>query len=167
MTAPSGLSDREIDERIAVHVFGLKPGVDFWDLPDHDFKPGGEHDRCGYSESLGYGEYSTCPEDVEACARCGETKCAAQHNHLDREVAVRCVHPLGSWLSIEGAFAVVKAMRARGYRACLDCASLPATVSEPYYCCFARADLSNGRSHSTSLPRAICLAALAALDVSK
>lgn len=165
MTPPvSALGEEEVDAEIARVIFNRDVGV----VPTHKWVSAVEPDGwCGRQYSIGYGEHSTCfSEDAEECSRCGTERCPGL---CETYADDKCDVPPPRYASdIACAFLVVEAMRARDLFVTIKddasgdddgqpCAWWDVTFFDPE----EPVDETAGAQHA-SLPRAICLAALAA-----
>lgn len=143
MTGRAEAGDRELDAKIAERLFG----EDMSPVQHADMFP-----RMATAERPG----------IIICLRCDAT--------WTRVEDISGVCPWGRvpdrYSSTgDGMLRVVEAMRAKGFKAVADWSSLPSNESEPCYAVFGRADLASGSARSTSMPRAVAIAALKALGV--
>jgi len=161
------VTDRELDALVAIHVFGAKDGADFWSRPDHEFV------RCdeGCQSDAGWG--ATCGLMREMCVRCEDIQTPSCDHYTVTERCEKSPNPYSS--SVACAFLVVEAMRAKGWEFSLHLE--PLDTGEPSWeAMFETPDFrdalsdagergTRGIEYAESAPRAICLAALRALNV--
>jgi len=153
------MTDRGLDALVAEKVFDLKPGVDFWDLPEHEFV------RCdeGCQSDVGYGE--SCGLMREMCVRCEDIRTESCDHYRATE---RCTNePRQYSTDIAAAWAVVEGMRHKGWS--WNASEHETFARFEFRRSLAAADRDDGTISACAtyapIPRLICLAALRALGV--